>query len=311
MTSFIKQFYNSAPYLPPLLLLQHPIEDKAIIEDWLQSKRGAKVRIQVPRRSNKKQLVEIVAENARQGLEQLKIKQIAAPEALDIALTEIKEVLELPHLPSRMEGYDISNIQGKAAVGSMVVFDQGKSKPSHYRRFRIKTVAGADDYAMLHEVLKRRFKRSGDASTTNTWAVLPDLILIDGGKGQLNAAREAMRESGVESVPIASLAKEKEEIFAPWKTRPIALPHSSPGLQLLQRLRDEAHRFAIGYHQRLRKRETFASTLDDIPGIGPKRKRALLKQFGSVQSIRTASEKELATAGGMSQSLAKKIKEYL
>ncbi len=311
MTSFIKQFYNSAPYLPPLLLLQHPIEDKAIIEDWLQSKRGAKVRIQVPRRSNKKQLVEIVAENARRGLEQLKIKQIATPEALELALAEIKEVLELPHLPSRMEGYDISNIQGKAAVGSMVVFDQGKSKPPHYRRFRIKTVAGADDYAMLHEVLKRRFKRSGDASTTNTWAVLPDLILIDGGKGQLNAAREAMRESGVESVPIASLAKEKEEIFAPWKTRPIALPHSSPGLQLLQRLRDEAHRFAIGYHQRLRKRETFASTLDDIPGIGPKRKRALLKQFGSVQSIRTASEKELATAGGMSQSLAKKIKEYL
>jgi len=311
ITSFIKQFYNSAPYLPPLLLLQHPIEDKAIIEDWLQSKRGAKVRIQVPRRSNKKQLVEIVAENARRGLEQLKIKQIATPEALELALAEIKEVLELPHLPSRMEGYDISNIQGKAAVGSMVVFDQGKSKPPHYRRFRIKTVAGADDYAMLHEVLKRRFKRSGDASTTNTWAVLPDLILIDGGKGQLNAAREAMRESGVESVPIASLAKEKEEIFAPWKTRPIALPHSSPGLQLLQRLRDEAHRFAIGYHQRLRKRETFASTLDDIPGIGPKRKRALLKQFGSVQSIRTASEKELATAGGMSQSLAKKIKEYL
>lgn len=311
MTSFIKQFYNSAPYIPPLLLLQHPVEDMAIIEDWLQSKRGAKVRIQVPRRGNKRQLMKIAAENAQQGLEQLKIKQIATPTTLATALAEIKEALALPHLPSRMEGYDISNIQGKAAVGSMVVFDQGKSKPAHYRRFRIKTVSGADDYAMLQEVIKRRFKRSREAVTPDTWAVLPDLVLIDGGKGQLNTAREAMREAGAESVPVASLAKENEEIFVPRKKQPIVLPRSSPGLQLLQRLRDEAHRFAITYHQRLRKRETFASALDSIPGIGPKRKRALLKQFGSVRSIRTASEEELATASGMSQSLAKKIKEYL
>ena len=309
MTSFIKQFYDSAPYIPPLLLLQHPVEDKAIIEDWLQSKRGAKVRIQVPHRGNKKQLMKVAAENARQGLEQLKIKQIATPAALATALAEIKDALDLPHLPRRMEGYDISNLQGKAAVGSMVVFDQGKSKPAHYRRFRIKTVSGADDYAMLQEVLKRRFKRISDAS--NTWAVLPDLVLIDGGKGQLNSAREAMREAGAESIPVASLAKENEEIFAPGKRQPIVLPRSSPGLQLLQRLRDEAHRFAITYHRRIRKREAFASALDSIPGIGPKRKRALLKQFGSVRSIRTASEEELAAASGMSQSLAKKIKEYL
>jgi len=311
MTCFIKQFYNSAPYIPPLLLLQHPVEDTNIIEDWLQSKRGAKVRIQVPRRGNKRQLVKIVAENARQGLEQLKIKQIAAPTALAVALAEIKEALALPQLPYRMEVYDIFNIQGKAAVGSMVVFDQGKSKPSHYRRFRIKTVSGADDYAMLQEVLKRRFKRSSDTSSASAWAVMPDLVLIDGGKGQLNAAREAMREAGTKSVPIASLAKENEEVFVPGKAQPIVLPRSSSGLQLLQRLRDEAHRFAITYHQRLRKRETFASALDTIPGIGPKRKRALLKQFGSVQSIQTASEEELAAAKGMNQSLAKKIKEYL
>jgi len=309
MTSFIKQFYNSAPYIPPLLLLQHPVEDTNIIEDWLQSKRGTKVRIQVPHRGNKRQLVKIVAENAQQGLEQLKIKQIATPTALATALAEIKEALALPHLPYRMEGYDISNIQGKAAVGSMVVFDQGKSKPSHYRRFRIKTVSGADDYAMFQEVLKRRFKRSSGAS--NAWALLPDLVLIDGGKGQLNTARQAMREAGAESVPVASLAKENEELFVPRKKQPIVLPRSSPGLQLLQRLRDEAHRFAITYHQRIRKRETFASALDSIPGIGPKRKRALLKQFGSVQSIQSASKKELATTKGVSQSLAKIIKEYL
>jgi excinuclease ABC subunit C len=311
MSSFIKQFYVSSPYIPPLLLLQHPVADKAIIEDWLQSKRGTKVRIQVPCRGNKRQLVKIVAENAQQGLEQLKIKQIAAPKALATALAEIKEALELPHLPNRIEGYDISNIQGKTAVGSMVVFEQGKTKPSHYRRFRIKTVAGADDYAMLREVLKRRFKRISEVSISDTWAVLPDLVLVDGGKGQLNAARGVMREAGAESVPAASLAKENEELFVPRKMQPIVLSRSSPGLQLLQRLRDEAHRFAMTYHQRLRKRETFASALDTIPGIGPKRKRALLKRLGSVQSIRTASEEELAATKGMSQSLARRIKEYL
>ncbi len=311
MASFIKQFYDSAPYVPPLLLLQHPVEDTGIIENWLQSKRGSKVHIQVPHRGHKTQLMKIAAENARQGLEQLKIKQLAAPKALDMALAEIQEVLDLPHLPSRIEGYDISNIQGKAAVGSMVVFEQGKSKPSHYRRFRIKTVSGADDYAMLQEVIRRRFKRRSEAAAPNTWGILPDLVLIDGGKGQLNATHAAMHEVGTESIPIASLAKENEEIFVPRQAKPIVLPRSSPGLQLLQRLRDEAHRFAITYHRRLRKREIFTSVLDGIQGIGPKRKRALLKQFGSVESIRNAPEEELAAASGMSRGLAKKLKEHL
>jgi len=315
MTNFIKQFYASAPHTPPLLLLQYPVEDRTIIEDWLQSKRGAKVHIQVPRRGTKKQLVRIVAENAQQGMEQLKIKQLSAPAALATALAEIKRNLRLPCLPSRMEGYDISNIQGTVAVGSMVVFEEGKPKPSHYRRFRIKTVSGANDYAMLQEVVKRRFKRSSlknsDASTPNTWAILPDLVLIDGGKGQLNSVLAAMHEVGVGSVPTASLAKENEEIFVLQKREPIVLPRSSPGLQLLQRLRDEAHRFALGYHQKIRRRQTFASALDTISGIGPKRKRALLKQFGSVQSIREAPIEELATTRGMSKHLAQKIKEHL
>ncbi|MBA7529213.1 UvrABC system protein C [subsurface metagenome] len=313
MTNFIKQFYASAPHIPPLLLLQYPVEDRTIIESWLQSKRGAKVHIQVPRRGNKKQLVGIVAKNAQQGLEQLKVKQLATPTALAAALAEIKRKLCLPRLPSRMEGYDISNIQGTVAVGSMVVFEEGKPKPSHYRRFRIKTVSGANDYAMLQEVVKRRFKRSlkSDASTSNTWTILPDLVFIDGGKGQLNSVLAAMHEVGVGSVPTASLAKENEEIFVPQKREPIILPRSSPGLQLLQRLRDEAHRFALGYHQKIRRRQTFASALDSIPGIGPKRKRALLKQFGSVQVIREAPIEELATARGMSKNLAQKVKEYL
>jgi len=313
MTSFIKQFYASTPYIPPLLLLQYPVEDMPIIKNWLQSKRGAKVDIQVPSRGNKKQLVNIVAKNAQQGLEQHKIKQLASPKALAEALAEIERELHLPRLPSRMEGYDISNIQGMAAVGSMVVFEKGKSKPSHYRRFRIKTVPSANDYAMLQEVLGRRFKRSlkSDASTPSAWAVLPDLILIDGGKGQLNTALSIMRKVGVESVSVASLAKENEEIFIPQKTEPIILPRNSRGLQLLQRLRDESHRFALSYHQKLRKRETFASIFDTIPGIGPKRKRSLLKQFGSVGAIREATEEELTTAKGMTKNLAKKIKQYL
>jgi len=311
MTSFIKQFYAFSPHMPPLLLLQHPVEEMAMLQSWLQGKRGGKVTIQVPRRGNKKQLVNIVAQNAQQGLEQLKIKQLASPAALSTALEEIKRELQLSRLPSRLEGYDISDIQGTAAVGSMVVFDRGKPKPAHYRRFRIKTVSAANDYAMLREVLRRRFKRASGASASDTWAILPDLVLIDGGKGQLNAARAAIQEMGAGFVPIASLAKENEEIFIPQKTKPIILPRSSPGLQLLQRLRDEAHRFALGYHQRIHKREAFASALDTIPGIGPKRKRALLRQFGSVKAIQKASIEDLAAARGMTLSLARRIKESL
>jgi excinuclease ABC subunit C len=308
MTSFVKQFYHSSPYIPPLLLIQHAVEDTATVRSWLQGKRGSRVSIQVPRRGNKKQLLKIVADNAEQGLEQLKIKRLASPAALSEALDEVKKELKLPRLPSRIEGYDISDIQGMAAVGSMVVFDKGKPKPAHYRRFKIKTVSAANDYAMLQEVLRRRFKRAGNGS--DSWAVLPDLVLIDGGRGQLNAARETMAEMGVDSVPVASLAKENEEIFIPRRREPIVLPRSSPGLQLLQRLRDEAHRFALSYHQRVRRRATFASALDGIPGVGPRRKRALLRRFGSVAAIKEASVEELTTAG-MSSSLAKKIKESL
>ena len=240
MSSFIKQFYGSAPYVPPLIQLQHQVEDKVIIENWLRSKRGARVQLQVPYRGNKKQLVKIVTENAEQGLQQLKIKQPATPSSLTEALAEIKRELHLPRFPSRIECYDISGIQGMAAVGSMVVFEQGKPKSSHYRRFRIKTVSGANDYAMLQEVLRRRFKRSNlkssDASSPSAWTALPDLVLIDGGKGQLNATLSVMEEARAGLVPTASLAKENEEIFIPQQAEAIVLPGSSPGLQLLQRL---------------------------------------------------------------------------
>jgi len=312
MTSFIKQYYSSCPRIPPRLLLQYPVEDGPVIRDWLKSRRGAGVEIQVPRRGLKKQLIVIAAENARQGLEQLKIKQITAFTSLDDALEEIEKELKLKHPPQRMEAYDISNIQGTSAVGSMVVFEKGKPRPAHYRRFKIKAVSGANDYAMLREVLQRRFKHASKpaSSTTDTWSIMPDLVLIDGGKGQLNTALAALKETGSD-VPMASLAKENEEIFLPRRKEPVVLPKSSPGLQLLQRLRDEAHRFAISYFTTIHRRKTFASALDGIPGIGPRRKSALLRQFGSVQRIRDASIEELTAATGMTQEQAKRIKEYL
>ncbi len=307
MTSFVKQFYHSAPYIPPLILLQHPVEDADTIEGWLETRRGAGVEIRVPHRGYKAQLMNLVVENARQCLEQQKIKQMAPPE-LSLALDEIQRELRLPRSPLRIEGYDISNIQGKLAVGSMAVFARGKPKPAHYRRFKIKTVSGADDYAMLAEVLKRRFKHV--ENTTDRWPH-PDLVLIDGGRGQLNAALSALREAGAGDISVASLAKENEEIFIPGSPKPIVLPRTSPALQLLQRLRDEAHRFAIGYHRRLRKKETFVSALDTVPGIGPKRKRELLRRFGSIKSINEASIDDLAAVEGMNNTLAKKLKESL
>jgi excinuclease ABC subunit C len=221
-----------------------------------------------------------------------------------------------------MESYDISNIQGKMPVGSMVVFEAGKPKTADYRRFRIKMVTGADDYAMLAEVLKRRFKRSQTGGTgvpacvpegneAGDWAKIPDLVLIDGGKGQLSAGVAAMKSAGAEAVPAAGLAKEREEIFVPGRSNPIVLPESSPARQMLQRLRDEAHRFAITYHRNIRKKESFASVLDTVPGIGKKRKLALLRKFGSVKAIREADTTDLAAAAGMNSAAAQKLKEYL
>jgi len=315
MGSFVKQFYDKAPSVPPLILLQHPLEDKALIESWLGEKRGGKVRIAVPKRGDKKELMGIVAENARRSLEQYKIREMTNTASLNQALSELKAELNLPKLPSRIEGYDISNIQGQDAVGSMVVFVDGKPKSSLYRRFKIKTVTGADDYAMLSEVLKRRFKRistkDSELEAQGAWTVVPDLVLIDGGRGQLNAALEAMKEVDALSVPVMSLAKENEEIYLPKKSKPLVLPKSSPGLQMLQRLRDEAHRFAVGYHQKVHKKGTFASALDGVPGIGPKRRRALLKYFGSVKAIREATAEEMAKAGNMSIGLAQMAKRYL
>lgn len=308
MTSFVKQYYASASSIPQLILLQYQVNEPAVITEWLRHKRGALVELRVPRQEAKKQLLDIVAENARQGLELYQIKQSAIVEPA-LTLEELKDRLHLSRIPLRIEGYDISNIRGNLSVGSMVVFDRGSPKPAHYRRFRIKTISGIDDYAMMQEVLRRRFRRR--LATEDKWTPAPDLVLIDGGKGHLNAALEVMEELRLSSIPIASLAKEKEEVFIPSHSEPVDIPQTSAALHLLQRIRDEAHRFALGYHQRLRHKESIASVLDNIPGIGPKRKKTLLRKFGSVQGIRAASIDELAALKGITSKIAEKIKESL
>ena len=308
MTSFVKQYYASASYIPPLILLQHPVDEPEVLSEWLGQQRRGRVELQVPQRGAKKKLVDTAAENAAQGLQLAQAKEMKT-EVITSGLRELKQKLRLPKMPRRIECYDVSNIQGALAVGSMVVLEKGRPKPAHYRRFRIKTVAGADDYAMIQETLRRRFKRG--LTGESTWAIIPDLVLIDGGKGQLNAALELRQELGLDSIPMASLAKENEEVFIPGNPQPVYIAKDSPALHILQRARDEAHRFAISYHRKLRHKEGIASALDDIPGIGPGRKKALLKKFGSIEAIREASSEELSQTEGITLALAQKVKEYL
>ena len=308
MASFVEQYYASASYIPSVILLQYPVDEMSVLAEWLKERRGGRVKLQVPQRGAKKRLVNVVAENADKGLLLAKAKQINL-EAITSGLQELRDRLCLPRIPLRIEGYDISHIRGTWAVGSMVVLEKGLPKPRLYRRFRVKMVAGADDYAMIQEILRRRFKRgvAGDGS----WAVMPDLILIDGGKGHLNAALEARQELGVDSVPMASLAKENEDVFISGEADPVDIAKDSPALYILQRARDEAHRFAVSYHQKLRSKRGTASILDDIPGIGPKRKRALLKKFGSIEAIREASISQLSYVERITPALAQRIKQYL
>ena len=259
--AFLQQFYEVAPYIPPKVLIQIPVGDEGShIEEFLSTKRGSSVRLYRPVRGEKRRLVEMVSNNAREALDQHKVKKFVKLSQDDTAIEELQEALNLPRLPERIECYDISNIQGTNAVGSMVVFEKARPKTPEYRRFQIKNVKGVDDYSMMKEMLTRRFKRLVDKdSSSSSWTSDPDLVLIDGGKGHLGVALQVFLELGVTDIPLASLAKENEELFVPYMLEPIVLPRNSPALFLVQRARDEAHRFAITYHRAKRSKSTLRS----------------------------------------------------
>ncbi len=315
LASFIEQFYESAAYVPPLVLLPMAVADHDLIEGWLSGRRGARVRLLAPSRGEKRALVQRAADNAREALHQARARWLADAAKKRLALEQLQEELNLPGPPKRIECYDISNIQGTSAVGSMVVFIDGSPRPAEYRRFRIKSVAGANDFAMMQEVLRRRFARGqrppaangGTSQVDESFAKVPDLVIVDGGKGQVSAAHDIMRNLGVGNVPLAGLAKRFEELYVKDISEPIVLPRTSEALYLVQRVRDEAHRFAITYHRNLRSKGGMQSALDRIPGVGPKRKKALLRKFGSLKGIREATVEEIAATPGFTRSLAERV----
>jgi excinuclease ABC subunit C len=344
LASFIKQFYESATYVPRTLLLPVAVPEESLLEEFLSDRRGRPVRLLVPQRGEKLRLVEMAQANASEAQEQARARWLADTGKTEAALEELAEALDLPEPPRRIECYDISNIQGTSAVGSMVVFVDGRPRSPEYRRFRIKTVEGANDFAMMEEVLRRRFKKaSAPAERLNSteatpaggaaqnghqeekarsassearrrakdeaWQTLPDLLIVDGGKGQLNAALGVLSAAGIEPiVPAAGLAKRNEELFVKDRLEPVVLPRGSQALFLVQRVRDEAHRFAVTYHRGVRAKKQVQSALDAVEGVGPKRKKALLRKFGSVKAIREAGVDEIAATTGFTLKLAERVK---
>ena len=321
--SLLQQYYESAQSIPRLVAVPADPEGREALEAMLSEKRGARVEIRVARRGEKRRLVEMAQENAAEALTTLKARWLSDRTKTATALDELREELSLPDVPRRIECYDNSNIQGTSPVAGMVVFLDGRPAPRQYRKFRIKTVEGADDFATMREVLRRRFKRAAgrierraletgetDASADDgdAWD-LPDLVIVDGGKGQLRAAAEVMRELGVYDIPAVGLAKRHEELFAPGEDAPIILPRGSEALYLVQRVRDEAHRFAVAYHRRVRGKAATASALDSVPGVGPRRKRALLRKFGSLKAVREAAVDDIASTPGYTRALAERVKE--
>jgi len=323
LAQFLKQFYAEVPNIPEQLMLPQEIEEAQIISQWLRTRRGGeKVEIVVPRQGQAHELLKMALENAQETLNILKARWQADTHRQEEALMELQQALSLPHPPNRIECYDISNTQGMAIVGAMVVFEQGVPNKSLYRRFNIESVRGMpDDFASMEEMLRRRFRRWQVSQETaaqpgekvdRAFAILPDLIVIDGGKGQLARAVKVLQEFSLYGqIPLIALAKQQEEIFFPERTESLLLPRTSPALYLLQRVRDEAHRFGLTAHRQRRKKLGMASQLEAIPGIGPTRRKALLRHFGSIEAIRQASIEELASVPGMTRTAAEQLKAHL
>ena len=304
MTEFIKQYYGGSTFIPKELLLPMDSVDRELFSEWFTSMKGQQVEVSVPQRGYKKDLIKMAEENAQNFLAERRRQWQYTIDKAGGAVKKLAEVLDLPRLPERMECYDISHMQGAETVASMVVFEGGKPAKREYRRFKLKTVQGKpDDFASMAEIMERRYGNEKD------WP-MPDLIIIDGGKGQLNAALPIIRAMGVTDVPVISLAKRIEEVFIEGESESIILEHHTPELQLLQQIRDEAHRFAITYHRRLRGKRNLESVLDHIEGIGPKRRKALYKHFGNLDAMRVAELEELESVEGMNKKAALAVYEF-
>jgi len=318
---FLKQFYSEAANIPKEVLLPNEIEEANIIRQWLNIRRGGeKVDIHVPHEGMSNEILGLAKENAIETLRSLRTQWQADTNRQTEALSELQTVFNLSEPPNRIECYDISNTQGTASVGSMVVFTQGVANKKLYRKFNIKTVEGPDDFASMEEVLTRRFKRwvasqeekKVGAKIDESFALLPDILLVDGGKGQLGRAITVLENFGLSGkIPIAGLAKQEEELFFPNDPISIRLPKSSQGLYLIQRIRDEAHRFAITAHRNRRSKISIASQLDKIPGVGPIRRKALLANLGSIEGIISASDEELLEISGITREVVKNIRTHL
>jgi len=314
LSSFVFRYYRIGKFIPEQILIPKAIPEQDFVEQWLTELKGKKVKILVPLKGDKKHLLKMASENAEQFL--LAKDELDKDE--DKLLDSLKERLHLRNVPRRIEAFDISNFQGGNAVGSMVSFEDGKSDKERYRHFKIKTIEGADDYGMMYEVLLRRYQKAAKEND------LPDLVLLDGGRGQLNVAQEVFKELGIREVDLLSLAKERtvekplpsrlrrteEKVFHPQYKEPFIPGRHSSILHLLDRIRDEAHRFAITYHKKVRSRETVRSELGEIPGIGEIRQKELLRYFGTVEKIKQATEEELIRAPKMNSKSAQRVYEF-
>jgi excinuclease ABC subunit C len=321
LAEFIKQFYEQAAAVPKEVLLPAEIEEAGIIKQWLAQRSDQKVEIKIPQRGKKRDLIRMATENAAETLTSLQEQWQADRHRQSDSLADLQQALGMDQPPNRIECYDISNTQGMAIVGSMVVFEQGIPSKAHYRRFNIRNVTGPDDFASMEEMLRRRFKRWQGAEEQAdvpgkkpdpSFSRLPDLLVVDGGKGQLSRAVAVLEEFGlIGQFPVAGLAKQHEELFLHGREEGLLLPRKSEGLYLLQRIRDEAHRFAITAHRNRRSREGITSILDTIPGIGPAKRKALMSHFGSLDRIRSASLDELTAVRGINEALAHAVQSHL
>ena len=317
LKAFLHRYYAHAAEVPPEILLSTEVSEKDLLEAWLRQRRGSRVRLHVPKRGAKKELMRLALDNAQIFLEQERLRvQARNPQ---LALEALAQALQLESPPLRIEGYDISHFQGEGIVAAMVVFENGVKKPEDYRCFRIRGVDKPDDYASIREVINRRFARlaaareegAENSGNEDPFLLVPDLILIDGGRGQLNAALQTLTAQGYAMIPVIALAEEEEIVYRPEQAEPLRLSKNSPALQLLQRVRDEAHRYAITQQRRQRSRPARSSLLLDVPGIGEKRRKALLQAFGSIAAMKKASVEELAAVPGMNLRVAATLYEFL